>query len=150
MARMNTYRYDYRGVAEYVKRRVEPGDVIIPGIPHVFEYYARIRGNYFLNTLLHMKAPYDGGLLEPALVDKFAGYPAIRNLPELREVIHHARRTWIIFAPYSGFQKYSSPDVMDYLDKSAKVVFETYRAKVLLIEGPPLPVTIASSASRDP
>lgn len=150
MARLNTYRYDYRGVAQYVKSRFEEGDVIIPGIPHVFEYYARIRGNYFLDTMLHMKAPYNGELAEPVLVDKFAGYPAIRNLAELREVVHHAQRTWIIFAPYSSFTKYSSSDVLEYLDKSAKVVFESYRAKVLLIEGSPLPLSVASSERQSP
>lgn len=150
MARLDTYRYDYRGVAQYVKSRFEEGDVIIPGIPHVFEYYSKIRGNYFLDTMLHMKAPYNGDLAEPVLVDKFAGYPAIRNLAELREVVHHARRTWIIFAPYSSFTKYSSSDVLEYLDKSAKVVFETYRAKVLLIQGPPSQIDVASSDSRSP
>lgn len=150
MARLNTYRYDYRSVALYVKSHVEKGDVIIPGIPHVFEYYSRIRGDYFLDTMLHMKAPYNGALAEPVLVDKFVGYPAIRNLAELREVVHHARRTWIIFAPYSSFTKYSSPDVIEYLDKSANVVFESYRAKVLLIEGPPLSQTVASSGHQSP
>lgn len=148
MARLNTYRYDYRSVALYVKSRVEKGDVIIPGIPHVFEYYSRIHGDYFLDTLLHMKGPYNGDLPEPVLVDKFVGYPIIRNLGELQEVVHHARRTWIIFAPYSSFTKYSSPDVLEYLDKSAKVVFESYRAKVLLIEGPPLSPTVAKSGSQ--
>ena len=36
MSRMNTYRYDYRGAAEYVKNHFRPGDRIVPGIPHVF------------------------------------------------------------------------------------------------------------------
>ena len=150
MARLNTYRYDYRGVAQYVKSRVEEGDVIIPGIPHVFEYYSKIRANYFLDTLLHKKALYDGALAEPAFVDKFAGHPAIRNLAELREVVHHARRTWVVFAPYSTFYGHTSPEVLEYLDKSAKVVFETYRAKVLLIEGPPTRIDVAGSSSQSP
>ena len=37
MTRMNTYKYDYRGVAEYVKNHFRPGDRIVPGIAHVFE-----------------------------------------------------------------------------------------------------------------
>ncbi|MBA3273240.1 MAG: glycosyltransferase family 39 protein [Chthoniobacterales bacterium] len=150
MARLNTYRYDYRSVAHYVKDHIQEGDVVIPGIPHVFEYYSGIRGDYFLNTMFHMKTPYNGDLTDPVFVDKFVGYPAIRNLAELKEVIHRGRRTWIIFAPYSSFQRYSTPDVLEYLDKSAKVVFETYRAKVLLIEGPPSPLTAASSGNPSP
>ena len=42
MTRMNTYRYDYRGAADYVKNHFQPGDRIVPGIPHVF---AVLRGN---------------------------------------------------------------------------------------------------------
>ncbi len=38
MTRMNTYRYDYRGAAQYVKSHFQPGDRIVPGIPHVFGF----------------------------------------------------------------------------------------------------------------
>src|SRR4030095_8457597 len=34
--RLNPSRYDYRGVADFVKTHARPGDVILPGIPHVF------------------------------------------------------------------------------------------------------------------
>jgi hypothetical protein len=145
MARMNTYRYDYRGAAQYVKSHFQQGDLIIPGIPHVFEYYAGMTGDYFLDTLLGSKVPYNEKLPEPRFVDKFRGYPAIRSLTELREVTHRGRRTWIIFAPYSSFEKMSSPDVLEYLDQNAKVVFESYRAKVLLIRGVNQPPVVAKS-----
>jgi hypothetical protein len=42
MTRLNTYRYDYRGVARYVMEHARPGDVIFPGIPHVFNFYAGV------------------------------------------------------------------------------------------------------------
>src|SRR5436190_978095 len=44
MTRLNTYRYDHRCAAEYVKCHLQPGDIIIAAIPHVFEHYAAIRG----------------------------------------------------------------------------------------------------------
>ncbi len=56
MTRMNTYRYDYRGAAEYVKNQFEEGDVIIPAIPHVFENYSGLSADYFLDTLLAKKS----------------------------------------------------------------------------------------------
>ena len=145
MTRMNIYRYDYRGAAQYVKSHVQPGDLILPGIPHVFAYYAGMPGDYFLDTLLGSKVPYNQLLAQPRFVDKFAGLPVVRNLTELREVVYRSRRTWIIFAPYSSFEKLSNPNVLDYLDKNAKVEFETYRAKVLLVERANQPKNVAKT-----
>ncbi|MBA3832250.1 MAG: glycosyltransferase family 39 protein [Chthoniobacterales bacterium] len=145
MTRLNTYRYDYRGAAQFVMSHVQPGDLIIPGIPHVFEYYAGRPGDYFLDTLLGSKIPYNQNLAQPGFVDKFAGLPAIRNLTELLEVTHRARRTWIIFAPYSSFEKLSNRNVLDYLDQNSKVEFESYRAKVLLVQGAMQPGSVAAS-----
>lgn len=135
MTRMNTYRYDYRSVDEYVKAHLQPGDVVFPGIPHVYEFYTGMSGDYFLNTLLGSKVPYNQTLAEPRFVDKFAGLPVVRNLTELKEAVNRGRRTWLIFAPYASFEKLSSPKVLEYLAANSRVVFETYRAKVLLIEG---------------
>jgi hypothetical protein len=134
MTRMNTYRYDYRGAAQYVKSHFRPGDRILPGIPHVFAYYAGMPGDYVLDTLLGVKTGYNQLLPVPRFVDKFAGLPVVRNLTELREVVSRSHRTWIVFAPYSSFEKLSGPNVLDYLDQTGKVEFETYRAKVMLVE----------------
>jgi hypothetical protein len=146
MARMNTYRYDYRGAAQFVKRQLQPGDVVLPGIPHVNQYYSGRPGDYFLDTLLSSRVQYNQNLAEPRFSDKFLGLlPTIRNLTELREVTHRGGRTWVIFAPYSAFTKLQSPDVLEYLDKNAKIVFESYRVKVLLVEGAKQPTTAATS-----
>ena len=81
------------------------------------------------------KVPYNQTLDEPRFVDKFGGLPVVRNITELKEAVNRGKRTWLIFAPYASFEKLSSPKVLDYLDKNARTVYETYRAKVLLIEG---------------
>jgi Dolichyl-phosphate-mannose-protein mannosyltransferase len=135
MTRMGMYRYGYRDADQYVKAHLQPGDVVFPGIPHVYAYYAGIPGDYFLDTLLASKVPYNQLLDVPGFVDKFGGLPVVRNLTELKEVTHRAHRTWLIFAPYASFEKLSAPNVLEYLDGNARIVFETYRAKVLLIEG---------------
>jgi dolichyl-phosphate-mannose-protein mannosyltransferase len=147
MTRMNIYKYDYRGAAQYVKSQFQPGDQIVPTIPHVFEYYSGIAGDYYLNTLLSKKVTYNEKFPEPRFIDKFRGYPTIRSLTELLEVTHRARRTWIIFAPLGGYQSKGSPEVREYLEKHAKVVFESYRAKVVLVEGAsePEPTSVAKS-----
>jgi hypothetical protein len=145
MTRMNTYRYDYRGAALFVKSHLQPGDVVLPGIPHVYQYYAGRPGDYFLNTLLGSKVPYNQKLDEPGFVDKFSGLPVIRNLTELLEVTHRSRRTWLIFAPYASSEKLNDPAVLDYVNKNAKVIWESYRAKVLLIEAANNTSTVAQS-----
>ena len=144
MTRMNTYRYDYRGAAQFVKSQLQPGDVVLPGIPHVIEYYSGRRGDYFVDTLFASKVIYNQELVDPRFSDKFSGLPTVRNLTELQEVTHRSRRTWVIFAPYSAFERLQSPDVIEYLDKNSKVVFESYRVKVLLVEGANQPTTVAT------
>ncbi len=134
MSRLNTYRYDYRGAAEFIRTHARPGDVILPGIPHVFSYYAGIPGDYFMDTLFSSKVPYNQLLNEPRFTDKFGGLPVIRNLTELKDVVSRSGRAWIIFAPYASFEKLNSPSVVEYLHKNAKAEFESYRAKVLLIQ----------------
>ncbi|PYJ50667.1 MAG: hypothetical protein DME87_05675 [Verrucomicrobia bacterium] len=145
MTRMNTYRYDYRGAAQYVKSHFQPGDAILPGIPHVFAYYAGMPGDYVLDTLLGTKTGYNQLLAVPGFIDKFAGLPVLRNLTELRDVVSRSHRTWVVFAPYSSFEKLSNPNVLDYLNQTAKVEFETYRAKVMLVERATQPKSIAKT-----
>jgi hypothetical protein len=135
MTRMGMYRYNYRDADHYVKDHLQPGDVVLPGIPHVYAFYAGQPGDYFLDTLLASKVPYNQLLSEPRFVDKFGGLPVVRNLAELKEITNRAPRTWIIFAPYASFEKLTAANVLEYLNQNAKIVYETYRAKVFLIEG---------------
>lgn len=135
MTRLNTYRYDYRGAASYVMRHARPGDVILPGIPHVFSFYAGMPGDYFLDSLFSSKVPYNQLLNQPGFADKFGGLPVVRNVSELRDVVNRSGRAWIVFAPYASFEKLNSPAVLDYIHENSKTQFESYRAKVLLIEG---------------
>ena len=58
----NTYRYDYRGADNYVRDHARPGDIIFPGIPHVFRFYTGLPGDYFLDTILASKVPYNQSL----------------------------------------------------------------------------------------
>jgi hypothetical protein len=135
MTRMNTYRYDYRGAADYVKTHIRRGDLIFPGIPHVFYYYSGMPGDYFLNTIFSSKVFYDQLFAEPTFADKFGGLPVVRDVGELQGVVNRAGRTWVVFAPYSSFERLNSPAALDYIHEHARIVFESYRAKVLLIQG---------------
>jgi hypothetical protein len=149
MTRMNTYRYDHRGAAQYVKSHFQPGDLIIVCIAHIFEHYAGMPGDYFIDAILAKKITYNEKFAEPRFMDKFRGYPTIRSLKELREVTSRGRRTWLVFVPSGTFLQMNSPEVRVYLNEHAKVVFESYRAKVLLIGGENEPVNLTGGYNAE-
>ena len=146
MTRMGTYRYDYRGAAYYVRSHAHAGDVIFPSIPHVFNFYSGLPGDYFLNTLFASKVPYDWRFDQPRFIDKFGGLPVVRNLFELRDVVNRHGRAWVVFAPYATNEKLNSPEVLDYIHQNSKAEFESYRAKVYLIQAAQPETTVAQIA----
>ncbi|MBV9659401.1 MAG: glycosyltransferase family 39 protein [Verrucomicrobia bacterium] len=132
--RMGSYRVDYRGASLFVKEHMRPGDVVIPGIPHVYEYYSGNTGGHFLNSLLVQQITYETLSGSSFYRDKFVGNPVIRNVNELKDVVTRAPRTWVIQAPLQ-FAHLNEPDVLAYFNRHGRVVFESYNAKVLLVEG---------------
>ena len=101
----------------------------------MFEYYAGMSGNYYTDAVFTKKITYNPKFTEPRFMDKFSGYPTVRSLRELREVISRGRRTWLVFVPERGFLRLNSPEGRAYLDQNVRVVFESYHAKVYLIGG---------------
>jgi len=138
-------RLEQSAVFIALENHFRPGDRIVPGIPHVFAWYAGRPGDYSLDTLLGTKTGYNYTLAQPRFIDKFAGLPVVRNITELREVVSPAHRTWVVFAPYANLEKLSSPSVLDYLHRNGKIEFETYRAKVMLVERANEPNSIAKT-----
>ena len=88
-----------------------------------------------LDTLFGSKVGYDQLLDEPRFVDKFGGLPVIRNLTELKDVVHRSGRTWVVLAPYASLRETQYPDVVDYIRANSKADFESYRVKVFLFQG---------------
>ncbi len=147
--RMGSYRVDYRGAARFVKAHLQPGDVVIPGIPHVYEYYTGNKGGYFLDTLLALEIFYEPAAGDSFYRDKFVGNPVIRNLDELKEVVNRAPRTWVIQAPLQ-FAELNEPNVLVYLNVRGHLVFESYNANVILIEGAGTSGTPATAGWQEP
>ena len=54
---------------------------------------------------------------------------------ELKEVVNRSGRAWVVFAPYASFEMLNSPAALDYIHEHGRAEFESYRAKVYLIEG---------------
>jgi hypothetical protein len=72
--------------------------------------------------------------------------PVIRNIAELKEVVNRAGRAWVVFAPYASFEMLNSPAALDYIHEHSRAEFESYRAKVFLIQGAQPQVTVAEAA----
>jgi hypothetical protein len=107
-----------------------------------------ISGDYHTETVLGKKITYNEEVAEPRFRDKFSGYPTIRSLKELREVASRGRRTWLVSVPYAG-SKSNNPEVDIYLNEYGKVLFESYRAKVLLIGGESQPLNLATGYNAE-
>ena len=144
MTRLNTYRYDHRGAAEYVE--ATSSQVISSSrLSHTSSNTTQEYGGItYMDAILMKKIIYNAKFAEPRFMDKFRGYAAIRSLKELREATSRGRRTWLVFVPYGGFGNLNSPEARVYLNEHAKVVFESYRAKVLLIGGENQPVNLTA------
>ena len=102
-------------------------------------------GDYYTDTVLAKKITYNEKFAEPRFMDKFRGLPAIRSLKELREVTSRGRRTWLIGSYGATF----SPEANVYLNEHAKVVFESYRTKVLLIGRESQPVNLPAGYNAE-
>lgn len=133
--RMGVYRIDYREAARFVKANLRPGDVVIPRMPHLYEFYAGVPGHYFLNSQLGARIKYSERSGGGRYVDKFAGYPSLGSLGDLEDVVNRSGRTWVVFALYGGARRINSPEVLEYLDRYSRIMFESYDARVLLLEG---------------
>ncbi len=123
---------DYREASRAVAERWRPGDLVIPGVPHTFEFYSGLKSSYFLNSALGQRVLYDISGDSPGFLDKFSGSPVIRDQWELDDVLHQGRRVWIILAPESEVIRNNDPDIMEHLMNDATVVDESFQTKVLL------------------
>jgi Dolichyl-phosphate-mannose-protein mannosyltransferase len=138
-ARLGVYHIDYRGTARFLGEHVGPSDLVIATLPHVFDFYPGVRPAYALSTMISQKVTYDGGLAPPRFIDKFGGYPVIRGLEDLEDLRSRYPRIWIVQAPTDDPLH---PALSSYLGLYARIAFQTYNAKVIVIEGPQRPLRV--------
>jgi len=129
--RMGLYRADARTPSQFVAEHIRPGDGVIVAIPHIFEYYSKLTGDYSINTMLNNKITYDGTIDVPHYIDKFRGYPVIRGIDELEDVRSRYKRLWIVRTGAT----WSNPAVEQYFNQHSRVVFQSYRSTVNLFDG---------------
>ncbi len=151
------FKPDSRSSDRYVLSHAAPNEPIVTRTPQIFEFYGgKRRPDYSVDTLLTAKMFYDGGYSPPHFIDKFLGIPSIANLAQLQDLMAHCSRIWIIRAA-TGSKLLDSPQVNEFLQHRAKVVFQSDLQEVWLLNGLPgqtvdgcLPVFTRSTARNEP
>jgi 4-amino-4-deoxy-L-arabinose transferase-like glycosyltransferase len=130
----NVYYADYRSSAHYLKAHYQSGDLVIAVVSEPLRYYADITSDYFVESDTKRQVLYDPGQTSPRYLERTVGTPVLRNLEELRSLFNRHRRIWIVAVPYQSFGFLAGPDVNNYIHQRAKVVYESYNARVFLLQ----------------
>lgn len=125
---------DYMSSSIYIKNHLLTSDGLISLMPHVLDYYIGRKNNYYLQGYTSRQIFYDVSETSGKYLDKYVVSPVIRNIHELMDVIGNYRRVWIMAAPYQVFTASNEPDVVNYVFANSKLMYETYKAKVFLLE----------------
>jgi hypothetical protein len=130
--RIGVYKTDYRGAAQFASRAWSYGDGLIVTIPHIFEFYSRRDADFSTCTMLGKVLTYDGAREAPGFFDKFRGLPTIRSLEEIEDLRSRYRRLWLVQVPVDDPL---DPLTTAYLRRNGRVVYQSYKSRVLLVEG---------------
>jgi len=103
-------------------------------MPEAFHFYSGIEGNYFIEDYAKRQVFYDPVNELPRYLEKTSGIITIKDITDLSTILSEYRRIWIVATPYSIFTLISGPDAISYVSKHAKVVYESYDARVYLLK----------------
>ncbi len=132
--RADAYYIDYRSASEHLKSDYRSDDLVIAVVPNTLEYYSSIESKYFMENHPLRQVLYDPTESSPRYLERVAGKPVIRDLSELQDVLGRHRRAWIVAAPYTLFSFLIGPEAASYITKNGKVTYESYNARVYLME----------------
>jgi hypothetical protein len=132
--RLGVYPVDYRSTSLFLLPLLKEDDIIIPTMPHTFEYYTHKKSHYYVNIDFLKQVGYDIGGDFPGFLDKYVGNPVIRNIVEFKDVIEKHKRAWLILAPSSLLTENSDPQVIEYIERNMRVMYESYGARLYLWE----------------
>jgi hypothetical protein len=132
--RASVYYIDYRTSALYVKSQYQKGDLVIAVVADALTYYSNLESQYFVQTYTIRQVFYDPSESSPRYLERIVGNPIIRDFSDLQGVLSNYRRIWVIAVPESIFIRMSSQEIRKYLQNRGSVVYESYNAKVYLIQ----------------
>jgi len=127
------FKADYSGANQYVADHIEPGDVVIAGMPHCYYLDTGRFPDYSINTRLEFRMYYDGGAVPVTYIDKWLGVKVVHNLDELADINTHGGRIWVI----QGVPNPNSFEVFKYLQANGRIVYESTQQQVFLLDSAP-------------
>jgi hypothetical protein len=133
LTRQNVHWNDYKSLSIYVGENLHEGDIVFSPTPHTLDYYAGIKGDFSLSTLMgksmiiHTRDNY------PVYIDKFMGNPILTSLDEFKRIVEQHNRIWFVTAPQRTLFS-NDEETIDYIREHFKVVYESYNTKVYLWE----------------
>ena len=132
--RAYSYYCDYRSSAQYIKSHYRPSDLVIVTMPEMLRYYSGMSGDYFVQDYAKRQVLFDPIDDSVRYLERMMGIALIRGVDDFRSVINMHRRVWIVAAPYGVFSSLSGPEVIEYVSKYGRIVYESYDAKIYLLE----------------
>jgi hypothetical protein len=93
-----------------------------------------MHGDYFVQDYTKVQVLYDPVNESPRYLERMTGIPTIRDFNELQNIMHQYRRTWIVAVPHGLFTRLSGYEITDYIYKYGKVVYESYDARIYLLQ----------------
>jgi hypothetical protein len=133
--RDDAYYIDYRSSAQYLKSHYHDGDLVIAVEPDALALYSNIQSHYYIQHYTFRLVFYDPSEVSPMYIEKVAGKPTVTDIKGLQEVLSKSRRSWVVAVPGDHFAFLVGPKMMDYIVKRGRVVYESYNAKIYLLQG---------------
>jgi hypothetical protein len=88
-------RNDMRGVAQWLAGHVEPGDMVISGIPNLDPYYHAF-GYFYLGA---DEARYDAYICADGRTERWTDHPVLHGLDELKSLVQTQTRVYATVYP---------------------------------------------------
>jgi hypothetical protein len=132
--RNGIYYIDYRTSAEYIKNFFKEGDVVFTIVADTFRYYSYLESEYYVQNYTMRQVLYDPSGLSHRYLERIVGNEVLRDINEVEEVLSKYRRVWVIAVPDSIFMRMSGPEIRKYIQSVGTISYESYNAKIYLIE----------------
>jgi hypothetical protein len=126
---LNTFKFaNLKAAADYVRRRMGPGDVVLSNRSQVVDTYLGRPVDYWPQSkLIFQIALQDGG---PQPVHRYNGTPLVADRKSLADLFARHRRLWYIEVPLLHRMS-NDGDISSFLRQHMDVVYEDFSVAVL-------------------
>jgi hypothetical protein len=103
-------------------------------MPEMLRYYANFTGDYYAQDYTKRQVLFDPVDDSPRYLERMTGISVIRGVGELHPILNAYRRVWIVPVPHGVFAFLSGSEIMKYISQYGRVVYESYDARIYLLQ----------------